>query len=244
MLKAIIIDDERKSRETLETLISDFTEGIGVIDTADNVTSGLKAIERHTPDVVFLDVEMPKKSGFDLLEHFPEHAFDVIFTTGHSEYAMRAFRTEAIDYLLKPVSIDLLKEAVNRVVKKKKAKRDIQKSSVEQPKRQQQLSISTSRGLIFVTIDNIIYCRGDGAYTYFFTKDGQKIMVSKNLKEYERQLSDFHFFRTHKSFLINMDEMKRYIRGDGGYVVMSNGDSVGVSKRRKENFLAALANAS
>jgi two-component system LytT family response regulator len=243
MLKAIIIDDERKSRETLETLIGDFLEGIGVVDTADNVNSGLKAIERHSPDVVFLDVEMPKRNGFELLDQFPDHSFDVIFTTGHSEYAMKAFRTEAVDYLLKPVAIDQLKEAVQRV-ERKKAERNQLQGQTSLPQKKQQLSISTSRGLIFLPIDDIIYCRGDGAYTYFFTKDGQKIVVSKNLKEYERQLSDYHFFRTHKSFLINMDEMKRYIRGDGGYVVMSNGDSVGVSKRRKENFLAALANAS
>jgi two-component system LytT family response regulator len=248
MLKAVIIDDELKSREVLETLLTQMIEGVAVVGTAESVATGTKLIEKHLPDVVFLDVEMPRKDGFQLLEEMSPFDFEVVFTTGHDQYAIQAFRTNAIDYLLKPIDLDQLRTAIERVNNKKERTQVSQNfdAFVQSIKKTddhlRQIALSSSDGLLFVKIDDIIYLRGDGAYTYFFLKNGKKITVSKNLMAYERQLESYKFFRVHKSFLIHLPEMKKYVRGDGGYVVMSNGDSVDVSKRRKEGFMAALSN--
>lgn len=246
MLKAIIIDDEAKSRDVLESLVSKFVDGVSVVATADSVTTGINAINKHEPDIVFLDIEMPRRDGFELLSAFDPVTFEVVFITAHEQYAHKAFRTSAIDYLLKPVDINLLKESLERV-KEKRSKEKVNKNiqvflnNLKAKQENQQIALATSDGLIFVKIDSIIYLRGDGAYTYFFLKTGKRITVSKNLKEYEELLKDYDFYRVHKSYLIHMHEMQKYVRGDGGYVVMSNGDSVDVSKRRKEGFLAALS---
>ncbi len=189
---------------------------------------------------------MPKRDGFGLFEAIETIDFEVVFTTAHQQYATKAFRTTAIDYLLKPIDLGLLKEAISRAQEKREKDKvnknfEVFVNNMKNTKSNQQIAISSSDGLIFIKIDNIIYLRGDGAYTYFFLKTGERITVSKNLKEYEDLLSDYDFFRVHKSFLIHLHEMKKYVRGEGGYVVMSNGDSVDVSKRRKENFLAALS---
>jgi len=247
MIKAVIIDDELKSREVLETLLDQMVDGVSVVGTADSVSSGIRLIERTSPDVVFLDVEMPRKDGFQLLEEVRPFQFEVVFTTGHDQYAIQAFRNNAIDYLLKPIDLDQLKQAIVRVSDKKKRElvNDNFEAFVQSVKKaddhQRQIALSSSSGLLFIKIDDIIYLRGDGAYTYFFLKGGKKITVSKNLKAYERQLESYEFFRCHKSFLIHLPEMQKYVRGDGGYVVMSNGDTVDVSKRRKEGFMAALS---
>lgn len=246
MLKAIIIDDEAKSRDVLESLISKFVEGVSVVATADSVATGINAINKHEPDLVFLDIEMPRRDGFELLSSFDPITFEVVFITAHEQYAHKAFRTSAVDYLLKPVDINLLQEAVERVKEKRskeKVNRNIQVflNNLKSKQENQQIALATSDGLIFVKIDNIVYLRGDGAYTYFFLKSGERITVSKNLKEYEDLLQDYDFYRVHKSFLIHMREMTKYVRGDGGYVVMSNGASVDVSKRRKDGFLSALS---
>ncbi len=246
MLTAIIIDDEQKSREGLEAMLHDMVEGVSVVATADSVTNGVKAIKKNNPDLVFLDIEMPKRDGFELFEAFETIDFEVVFTTAHEQYASKAFRTTAIDYLLKPIDLNLLQEAVERASKKREKDKvnknfEVFVNNLKNNKSNQQIAISSSDGLIFIKVENIIYLRGDGAYTYFFLKTGERITVSKNLKEYEDLLSEYDFFRVHKSYLIHMHEMKKYVRGEGGYVVMSNGDSVDVSKRRKENFLAALS---
>ncbi|MBO6516344.1 MAG: response regulator transcription factor [Bacteroidia bacterium] len=246
MLTAIIIDDEQKSREGLEAMLHTMVEGVSVVATADSVTNGVKAIKKNSPDVVFLDIEMPKRDGFELFDAIETINFEVVFTTAHEQYATKAFRTTAIDYLLKPIDLGLLKEAIARTSEKREKDKvnknfEVFVNNMKANKSNQQIAISSSDGLIFIKIENIIYLRGDGAYTYFFLKTGERITVSKNLKEYEDLLSDYDFFRVHKSYLIHMHEMKKYVRGEGGYVVMSNGDSVDVSKRRKENFLAALS---
>ncbi|MBI1307551.1 MAG: response regulator [Bacteroidetes bacterium] len=246
MLRAVIIDDEAHGREGLEALLQTYVKDVSVVATADSVASGVKAIEKNQPDIVFLDIEMPKRDGFALFEAFNPVNFEVIFTTAHEQYALKAFRTTAIDYLLKPIDVKLLQEAVDKA-REKRQKEKVNKnfevfvSNMKNGGSHHQIAISSSDGLLFIKIDNIIYLRGDGAYTYFFLKTGERITVSKNLKEYEELLSDYDFFRVHKSFLIHLVEMKKYVRGEGGYVVMSNGDTVDVSKRRKESFLAALS---
>ncbi|NNJ55311.1 MAG: response regulator transcription factor [Bacteroidia bacterium] len=235
MLRAVIIDDERKSRENLELLLQSFVENVEIVGTATGVLTGIKTINTEDPDLVFLDIHLANGDGFQILEGIKNKQQNIIFVTGHEEHAVKAFRSDAIDYLLKPVCIDHLQNAVERVRTK---------TAIPETKNKQgQISLSTSKGLQFLKTENIVYCKGDGAYTYFFLKSGERITTSKNLKEYENRLKDFNFFRSHKSYLINLSEIKTYIRGEGSYAVMTNGDSVGVSKRRKDNFLAALGSA-
>ncbi|MBC7426693.1 MAG: response regulator transcription factor [Bacteroidia bacterium] len=245
MIKAIIIDDEPNSLNALSKMVQNYCPDLQVVATADTVATGIAAITEHKPDLVFLDIELPDKTGFELLASLEPVDFEVIFTTGHEEYAIKAFKTAAIDYLLKPIDIEELERAVDKVVDKRKKSKTNQNFDVLiqnwKNAESHQIALSSSEGFIFVKIKDIIYCKGDGAYTYFFLKSGEKIIVSKNLKEFEDLLDDQGFFRTHKSYLINLNEMKKYVRGDGGYVVMSNGDNIDVSKRKKESFLSNLS---
>lgn len=237
MLRAVIIDDERKSRENLQLLLDSFVENVDIVGTADGVLTGISAIDKHNPDLVFLDIHLANGDGFQVLESLKNKEQNVIFVTGHEEHAVKAFRSDAVDYLLKPVCIEHLQGAVERV----RTRQQIL-DEASGPKNGQ-ISLSTSKGLQFIKTENILYCRGDGAYTYFFLKNGDRITTSKNLKEYENRLSDFNFFRSHKSYLVNLGEIKKYIRGEGSYAEMSNGDKVSVSKRKKDTFLAALGSA-
>jgi two-component system LytT family response regulator len=236
MLRAVIIDDERKSRENLELLLNSFVENAEIVGMADGVLTGIDTIEKHNPDLVFLDIHLANGDGFQVLEALKDKNQNVIFVTGHEEHAVKAFRSDAVDYLLKPVCIEHLQSAVERVRTRTAAESNV-------PEAKKQISLSTNKGLQFLKTEDIVYCKGDGAYTYFFLKNGERITTSKNLKEYENRLKDFNFFRSHKSFLVNLAEIKTYIRGEGSHAVMSNGDNVGVSKRKKDMFLAALASA-
>lgn len=245
MIRAIIIDDEQNTRDVLGKLLQDYHPEIKLEGSFSAIEAGMEAVNKLQPDLVFLDIEFPESTGFDLLEEFPDFDFDVIFISGHEEYALKAFKTEAVDYLLKPFDLEDLSRAIKKVVDKRKKAQSAKHSEVFlqawKGAQDQQIALSSSEGFLFVKIKDIIYCRGDGAYTYFYMKNTDRITVSKNLKEFETLLSDFGFFRVHKSFLINLNEMKKYIRGEGGYLVMSNNDTVDVSKRRKEAFMANLS---
>ncbi len=245
MLRTIIIDDEIHSRQVLEKLLRDYCPEVKIEGTADSMESGTRLIRESKPDLVFLDIEMPDGSGFDLLGSLGTVDFEVIFVTGYEKYAIKAFKTAALDYLLKPVDINDLEKAVKKAAEKRKVQQSNRNFDVFvqnwRAGGHEQIALACSEGLIFVRIQDILYCKGDGAYTYFHLKSGERITVSKNLGEFEELLGDHGFFRVHKSSLINLNEMKKYVRGEGGYVVMSNGDSVDVSKRRKDDFLAQLS---
>ena len=245
MLKSIIIDDEKNSRNALAKLVQTYCTGVEIVAEGNNFEEGLKLINEHQPGLVFLDLEMPDANGLELFSRLKKIDFEVIITTGHQQYAVNAVKTAALDYLLKPIDVEALEQAVDRVFEKRKESRENKnfdifinnfKNSAEQ-----QIALASSEGLTFLKVKEIIYCKGDGAYTYFFTTDNTKITVSKNLKEFEMLLSDKGFFRIHKSYLINLSHMKKYVRGEGGYVIMSNGDSADVSKRKKEAFLTQLS---
>jgi len=245
MLKAIIIDDEKNSREVLSKLVSTYCRGVAIVAEASNFEEGLEAISKHKPGLVFLDLEMPDANGLELFTRLDKMDFEVIITTGHQEYAVKAVKTAALDYLLKPVDVEELEAAVDRVFGQRKENRENKNFDIFiknfKNSSEQQIALASSEGLTFLKVKEIIYCKGDGAYTYFFIEDGSKITVSKNLKEFEDLLGDKGFYRIHKSYLINLSHMKKYMRGDGGYVIMSNGDSADVSKRKKEGFLTQLA---
>ncbi len=246
MIRTVIIDDEKKCISLLRHLVENHCPDISIVATGSNAAEGMAAIETYRPDLVFLDIEMPDKTGFELLNSLPEINFDIIFTTAYNHYAIKAIRFSALDYLLKPVDLDELKNAVARVEKNlgKKGRQENIDVLVQNIRSLQpgfsKITLSTQEGLVILHVNEIIYCEASGTYTIFYLKNKEKITVSKTLKEYEELLKNHPFFRLHNSFLVNLNEVKKYIKGDGGAVIMSNGGEVLVSKRRKEEFLKAL----
>lgn len=248
-LKVVIVEDEKNSREGLRNLIEEFCTDTEVKGMASSVDEGIALIKEVKPDLLMLDIEMQTATGFDLLEKLGEVNFDVIFTTAYEQYAIKAIKFSAIDYLLKPIDVNELVQAVDRV----KAKRNNTNSNqqvelllknlkLENPKTHK-ITLSTSEGMVFIPVTEIIRCEAQGAYTTFFLKENKKILVSKNLKEYESLLSDYNFFRIHNSHLINLGEVERYIKSDGGYVVMKDGSQVAISNTRKDEFLELMKQA-
>ena len=247
MLKAIIVEDEENGRKYLETLLAEFYPRLQVVAIAENVSQGIQVIQNFKPDIVFLDIQMNTETGFDLLERIGNINFEVVFTTAYEQYALKAIKFAAVDYLLKPIDKQDLATAIEKVEKRQSSSsinknfeillQNIKNSNTDN----HQIALATSDGLVFVKVNNIVCCESDGPYTNFFLKNNEKLMTSKNLKEYEELLSEHNFFRIHKSYLINMNEIKKYIRGDGGQVNMSNGRTLDVSKRKKESFLAQLS---
>lgn len=245
MLKALIVDDELKSRESLSVILSDFFEGIDVVAMCQNVSEAKLQIRQHRPDVIFLDIQMQRETGFDLLMSLEHIDFEVIFTTAHSEYAIKAFKFSAIDYLLKPIDINDLTEAINKVRQRRKSDIAVRLEQLFhnlKPAQSQQYKIGlpAGDGLVFVKAEDILYCEADSNYTKIFCRDGSKYVVSRTLKEYDELLSEHDFFRIHNSYLINLNCIKKYIRGEGGQVIMNNDTTLDVSKRRKEAFLSRL----
>jgi two-component system LytT family response regulator len=246
MIKAVIIDDEKKSRETLRGLIQTFCNDITILAEADGFINGIEIIKKHNPEVVFLDIQMPDGSGFRLLESIKNITFDVIFTTAYDQFAIKAIRYSALDYLLKPIVPEELQNAVEKV--KQNRKKGNLKSNIEvllenvssgsnDPKK---IVLSTSEGMHIVKVCDIIRCESDDYYTKFFLVDGKKIMVSKTLKENEQLLSEHNFIRPHKSHLVNINYIKSYIKTDGGYLVLTNDFKVPVSRRKKEKILEII----
>lgn len=245
MLSSVILDDEAKSRESLKILIEDFCEGVEVSALCQNVSEALDAINKHKPDVLFLDIQLQRETGFDLLNQLKDFTFEVIFTTAFSEYAIKAFKFSAIDYLLKPIDIQELKLALSKVEKRKGNVTTDRLQQLLQNLRSgasdnYKLALPTSDGLVFVKVGDILYCEASSNYTEIILTDGKKYTVSRTLKEYEDLLGEQNFFRIHHSYLINLNEIKKYVRGDGGYVVMNNDKSLDVSKRKKEGFLSRI----
>lgn len=245
MINCIIVDDEPKSRESLKILLEDFCQNAVVKALCQDVAEAVDAIQMHKPDVVFLDIHLQRETGFDLLTRLNDVNFEVIFTTAYSEYAIKAFKFSAIDYLLKPIDIEELKRALAKVEKRmndtisdrlKQLIQNLKAPSTENYK----LALPTSDGLVFVKVNDILYCEASSNYTLIFTFDGKKHVVSRTLKEYEDMLSEHNFFRIHNSYLINLNAIKKYVRGEGGYVVMANDQSLDVSKRKKEAFLLKI----
>lgn len=245
MINAIIVDDEVKSRETLNNLVARHCTKVNVLGLCDSVDSAIKAIEDHKPDLVFLDIEMPFHSGFNLLERIKDPDFEVIFTTAYDHYAIKAIKFSAMDYLLKPIDVDELKVAVSKVENSKSdigdglKKFELLLSNIKG--KSAKIAVPTFDGLQMINADDIIKCIADESYTHIHLVGGQKIMVSKLLKEYEELLEEYNFFRVHNSSLINLKHVTKYMKGEGGYVTMSDGSSVEVSRRKKNDLLMRLS---
>lgn len=245
-MKAILVDDENGSRESLALLLEKYCPQVQVLAKADSMTSALTAVQKYEPELVFLDIEMPNGSGFDLLEKIKDIDFDVVFITAYDHYAIRAIKFSAVDYLLKPVDPEDLKNAVNRVEEKRLSKKSLGDkyktllSNVKSETKLKKVAIPDGDGLVFINLTDIIRCDSDGNYTYFILNNGKKIMSSRTLGEYEEMFEGENFFRVHRSHLVNLDHVKKYIKGEGGYVVLSDNSQVEVSRRKKIEFLEKL----
>lgn len=243
MIRTVVIEDEELSRRMLLTMLTEHCRQIHVVAEADSVDSGLAAIAELKPQLVLLDIELKSATSFEILEQLPEINFELVFTTAFDHYALKAIKFCAIDYLLKPIDLNELKIAVSKA--EKRLNREYLNKNLEvllnniksSSQNNHRIALSTLEGLLFVNVSDIVYCESSGPYTHFIFKHADKIITSKHLKEYEDLLSGYDFFRIHKSYLVNLHEIEKYIRGDGGQLIMSNGDSLSVSKQRKVGFL-------
>jgi two-component system LytT family response regulator len=245
MLRAVIIDDIESIRNKNKELIKEHCPHVSILAEAGDVESGVEIIKKFMPDLVFLDVEMPDGTGFDLLQRFKPFNFKVIFITGFEDFAIRAFRFSAIDYLLKPLEPADLVEAVKKAEETLNMEMLETKfanlfANFERPKEQQKLVLKTTDKLYSVNVQDIVNCEADRNYTTFYFIDAPKLVVSTTLKEYETLLAPFGFFRTHQSHLINMKYFDHLVKTDGGTIVMKNKTKVPLATRKKEEFLTLL----
>ena len=245
MIKAIIIDDEVHCRKTLGMLLKEYCPDVQVNEQCEDGESGLAAIQRHKPDMVFLDIEMPNMNGFEMLEKLPEINFEIIFTTSYDQYAIKAIRFSALDYLLKPVNREELERAVQKVSERLQRplpqQLEILLQKLNQPVSSfQKIALPTMEGLQMIAVNSIISCASDSNYTIFFLKNKQKLIVSRPLKEVEEMLEEYSFLRVHNSYLVSLNEIDKYVKGEGGYLVMTDGSSIDVSRSKKETLLNKL----
>ena len=243
MIRAIIIDDEQDSRSTIFNILQNYCTNITVTGQAGDVKEGLKLIREENPDVVFLDIQMPDGTGFDLLEQLSEIQFQVIFITAYDQYALKAIKFSALDYILKPVDPHQLVEAVGKIRTERVDYDEMNKKInilLRNRNSFERITLPTFEGYKFVNIKDIVRCEADSNYTDFFLNSGEKVLVTRTLKEYEDNLSGMDFIRVHQSHMVNLKYIDRYIKGDGGTIVMMDGSEVEVSRRRKEEFLRRM----
>lgn len=246
MLNAIIIDDERSSRNALRQKLVKHCIDVMIIGECENGEEGIENIEKKKPDIVFLDVEMPRMNGFTMLQQLKNKNFEVIFVTAYDHYAIKAIRYSALDYLIKPVEVEDLKNAVNRALEKMNIAKPnarlelLLENIVSEKPKFTRIAIPTAQGLQFIKIDEIIYLEASVNYTKFHLYNNIKYTVSKTLKEFEDILPADIFIRIHNSHIINKNYVDKYIRGDGGQVVLSNCVVLDISKRKKAEFLKAI----
>jgi two-component system LytT family response regulator len=245
MLNAIIVDDEPYCCEILAAMLETECPQVNVVSACNNAETAIAAIEKHSPEIVFLDVEMPRMNGFEMLEKLPSINFHIIFTTSYDQYALKAIRFSALDYLLKPVDREELKRAVqkagDRVQVPIPQQLQLLLEKIKQPSQSiNKIALPTIEGLQMIAIDSIIYCESDDNYTRIYLKNKKKLLVTRSLKELEEMLESYSFLRIHRSYLANLNETEKYIKGEGGYLIMSDGSHVDVSKNRKELLLQKL----
>lgn len=245
--KALIVEDEVRSRDFLRNLVVEFCPQVSVEGTAANVEEAVALINSVSPDIVFMDIEMQTGTGFDVLQQVKQRNFHVIFTTAYDHYAIKAIKFSAVDYLLKPINLEELQAAVAKAVeniqeKEEGNKIDLLIKNLKRPAGEDfSISLSTSDGIEFVQLSKITRLEANGPYTTFFMKDGRKIMVSKNLKEYEMLLTDHGYFRVHNSHIINLKEVRKMMKTDGGYAVMNDDSMIAISPKKKDEFMQLMA---
>ena len=243
MIRCILIDDEPDSLEVMEMLLKNYCPQVSIAACCQTAEQGIEAIHRLRPDVIFLDIEMPNMNGFDMLETFGELFFDVVFVTAYHQFAIKAFKYSALNYLLKPVDPEDLVATIRRIENNKSAPLKEQLEMLLQTVRGTmaqtipRIALTTSYGMLFVETKDILYCESDSNYTSVKLEGGKKLLVSKTMKEIDDTLSGPDFYRIHNSFLINLGHIEKFVRGDGGYVVMDDGTEVSISRTKKQDFL-------
>jgi two-component system LytT family response regulator len=245
-IKAVIIDDEQHSLETTDILVRKYCPCVLVTGLADSPEKGITIIDTLKPDLVFLDIAMPRMNGFEMLQYLYFKEFDIVFTTAFDAYAIKAFKVNAIDYLLKPIEPEELIKAVDKV--KTKLEKNIHLNRIDEilqnaglaGLKKNKLALPVEGKIAMIEYDSILYCESDGNYTNIYLTNQKKIMVSRTLKDVESSLPHPPFLRIHHSFVVNINHIKEYIRGEGGEVLLSNGDQIRVSRNKKEELLATL----
>jgi two-component system LytT family response regulator len=245
LLKTILIDDELPSLQNLEQKITEFCPDVKILASTQKPEEAIKLIELHRPDVIFLDIEMPRMNGFKMLEEINEKDFDIVFTTAYNLYAIDAVRISAFDYLVKPVAVKDLQNCVARLFKDQSKqtpeKLDVLRQNLSDSRSQSdKITISTNEGIEFIEIKEIMRIESSSNYSKIFFKDGRSLLVTKLLKDFEEILLPYRFYRIHNSHLINLSYIKKYVRGDGGQVVMQNDEVIDVARRKKEEFLKLI----
>ena len=246
MIRAIIIEDETLSQEMLTLLLQRHKADVEIIDTCSNPTDGIESIAKHQPELVFLDIQMPKMNGFDMLKKISNIDFEVIFTTAFDQYAIDAIRMSALDYLLKPIDDEDLTAAIEKCKERmveKKTKRQFENlfnNLTNKNPLDKTLALSASDGISFIKMSDILRVEANGRYAKFYLLNKETILVSKTLGDFEDILSANQFFRIHDSSIINLNHVKKYIRGDGGTVLLSDNTEHDVARRRKEEFVKLI----
>lgn len=245
MLTVVLIDDEKNALEVLQLQLEKFCTGVQVIACCDSGEGGIAAIKKHNPQLVFLDIEMPHVNGFDVLSATSQFNYDVVFTTAYDQFAIKAFKFCALDYLLKPVDINELQAAVEKA--KKKSDGGLLKEKLQQlliqlrpPAKNEKVALPVADSMQFVNATDILRCESESNYTHIILTNGKKITTAKTLKEVEASLQGFNFFRVHQSHLVNMDHINKVIRGDGSYILMDDGSTVAISRNKKESFFESF----
>lgn len=236
-LKALIVDDEEHTRSLLKNIIVELELSLDVYTEGHNLKTGLKAVQTIDPDIVILDVQMPDGTGFDFLELVPERKFELLFITAHQEYAIRAIKTAALDYILKPVDQDELEKALKNAIQKCK---ENPKKESSQPFEGDKIIIKTQESVYMVQLDSLVRCESYKNYTTFYLENGKRITVSKTLKEYSQLLNNPSFFRSHRSHIINWNYFESFEKQNGGLIKMKNGDDVPLARSCKEEFFNTL----
>ena len=244
-IKAILVDDELNSLQNLQIKIQEYCPTVKVVGQSQNPEEAIRLIQLYKPDVIFLDIEMPRMSGFKMLEQIAEVDFEVIFITAYNHYAINAIRISAFDYLVKPVSIEELQQTVERLgnssVRKIRERAENLKNNLANPRSQEDhIAIPTNDGLEFIQIKQIIRIESSSNYSKLVLQNSQQMLVTRQLKDFEELLQDYRFYRVHHSHLVNLNFIARYVRGDGGQITMRNGDIIDVSRRKKEVFLKLI----
>lgn len=246
MKKILIIDDENRTRQLISNMIHSFGFDVETIPEGENVASGIAAIEKHQPDIVFLDIQMPDGTGFDVLNGVKEKNFEVIFITAHEEFAIKAIKFSALDYLLKPIDPSELESALSKAIEMIDGKSEqLQYETLQKnmnPSEKRRLVLKTQESVHVVELDQVIRCEADRNYTSFYLTENRKILVSKTLKEYELLLASHNFLRVQQSHLININYVDRYDKKNGGAVVMKDGSEVPLSPAKRDLFFQRLEN--
>ncbi|WP_282030499.1 LytR/AlgR family response regulator transcription factor [Winogradskyella eximia] len=246
MIKAIIIDDETAMQEVNSQLLSEYFPSIKLVGTANCIKSGIDLIQKENPDLVLLDIELTDGSGFQLLQKLPSYDFKVVFITAFDSYAIKAIKFSAIDYILKPVNEIEFKEAIQRALDLIESKEhtesqfNILMNSFKKELQNKKLVLRTQNSMHIVDISDIHFCKSDNSYTTFYFKDGEKILVSKSLKDYESLLKEYGFFRPHQSYLVNLNHIKKVDKTDHGFIIMKNKKEIPISTRQKKNLIDLL----